>query len=94
MTPESKIKKQIKEYVRSIGGYITPIPGGAYGDNGAPDLVACVNGRFVAIEGKAGKGEQSGWQKLRQQQIEDAGGIYIVAYSVEDVVDAIEMHCL
>lgn len=94
MTPESKIKKQIKEYIRKVGGYITPIPGGAYGDNGAPDLVACINGRFVAIEAKAGQGEQSPWQKLRQKQIENAGGVYIVAYGVEDVVDAIEMYCL
>ena len=88
---ETSVKKEIKAYLRSIGGYITPIPGGSYGSNGAPDLVACVNGRFIAIEGKYDQGTQSRWQKLRQRQIEGAGGIYIVAYSVEDVRNAIEM---
>ena len=91
---ETEIKKQIKEYIRSIGGYSATVPGGAYGTNGTPDIIACVNGRFIGIEGKYNTGKQSNWQKLRQKQIEDAGGIYIIAYSVEDVKNAIEMYCL
>jgi Holliday junction resolvase len=84
-TPESKIKKGIKAYLRSIGAAVFPLPGGAYGCNGAPDILACYKGKFIAIEGKANDGVQSSWQKLRQRQIEEAEGIYILAWSVEDV---------
>lgn len=88
-TPESKVKKDIKAYLKSIGAVVIPIPGGAYGSNGAPDMVACYEGRFIALEGKANDGKQADWQKLRQRQIERAGGIYVLAWSVDDVRRAI-----
>lgn len=88
VTPESKIKKDIKVYLRSIGAAVFPLPGGAYGCNGAPDILTCYKGKFIAIEGKANNGVQSSWQKLRQRQIEEAEGIYILAWSVEDVRNA------
>lgn len=65
------------------------VPGGAYGKNGSPDIIVCYRGKFIAIEGKIAKGQQSGWQRLRQNQIERAGGIYIVARDVSDVSDII-----
>lgn len=84
-TPESKIKKDIKAYLKSIGAAVFPVPGGAYGCKGSPDLLVCYEGKFIAIEGKANNGVQSSWQKLRQRQIEEANGIYVLAWSVEDV---------
>jgi hypothetical protein len=85
MTPESEIKKAIKAYIKSIGAAVFPVPGVAYGCKGAPDLLVCYEGKFIAIEGKANDGVQSSWQKLRQRQIEEAEGIYVLARSVEDV---------
>lgn len=61
------------------------VPGGIYGKNGSPDIIVCYKGRFIAIEGKAGDGKQSGWQRHRQKQIERAGGLYIVPYTLEYV---------
>lgn len=84
-TPESRLKKAIKVYLKSVGAYHTVVPGGSYGTNGAPDMIACYKGRFIAIEAKTPEGTQSGWQKLRQNQIEASDGIYILARSVEDV---------
>lgn len=89
VTPESKVKKEIKTYLKSIGAAVILVPGGAYGTNGNPDLVVCYQGKFIAVEGKANNGVQSSWQKLRQMQIERAGGIYILAWSVDDVKDVI-----
>lgn len=87
--PESKFKKEIKKFLKTIGAYYAMIPGGAYGTNGSPDMVVCYKGTFIAIEGKAGDGVQSEWQALRQRQIERAGGIYIIARDVSDVSDII-----
>ena len=52
---------------------------------GTPDVVACVNGRFVAIEVKRPKGVVSKLQKAQIKLIRQSGGIAFVAYSLEDV---------
>ena len=56
-----------------------------FGVPGMPDLVAVVNGRFVGIEVKRPKCKQSPAQKSFQVRLEEAGGLYILATSVEDV---------
>ena len=83
------MKKELKAYLKSIGAYCSMIPGGAYDRIGDPDMIVCVQGRYLAIEAKVNT-TQSGYQKLRQKQIEAAGGTYIIAKSVDDVRKAIE----
>lgn len=90
MTFETRIKRQIKDYVESIGGYWAMIAGGAYSKTGDPDMVVCVNGVFYAVEAKTPNGTQSEWQKKRQREIENAGGVYILARSVGDVEKIIQ----
>ena len=88
MTPEGKLKKAIKEYLDSIGAFWSMIPGGAYAKIGDPDMVVCYRGRYVAIEAKTPTGVQSEWQKTRQRQIEEAGGLYVLARKLDDVKQA------
>lgn len=83
--PESKFKKEIKQFLKSIGAYYAIIPGGAYGTNGSPDMVVCYKGMFIGIEAKANEGVQSEWQKNHQRQIERAGGHYLLPYDLEQV---------
>ena len=93
MTEESDLKKMMKAYLKSRGAYVVPVANGAYAKIGDPDIVACYKGVFVAIEGKTYTGRQSDWQKLRMDQVHDAGGIYVVARSVdiiEQVLDEID----
>lgn len=90
MTPESKIKRDIKDYLNSRGVFWSMVAGGAYSKVGDPDIVACADGKYVAIEAKTPIGRQSEWQKTRQREIEAAGGIYILARSVGDVRKIIE----
>lgn len=87
-TPEAELKKRIKDYLDDEGVYWSMIAGGAFAKKGDPDIIACVDGAYLAIEAKVDT-RQSEWQKLRQRQIENAGGIYIIAKSVEDVSDAV-----
>jgi hypothetical protein len=51
---------------------------------GSADISATINGRSVKIEVKAGRDRQREAQKNYQQQIEAAGGIYIIARSFEE----------
>lgn len=89
MTPESELKKEIKSYLDGLGAYWCMIKGGPHSKPGDPDIVACVGGRFVGIEAKTWRGVQSAVQRTRQHQIEAAGGIYVLARSVDDVRQAL-----
>ena len=52
---------------------------------GWADTQYIYQGRFYAIELKIGNGPQSDNQKLRQAEIEAAGGVYTICRSVEEV---------
>lgn len=85
MTPEGRLKKELKALLTECGAFWSMIPEGSYAKTGDPDMVACFRGCYIAIEAKSGDGVQSEWQKLRQRQIEAANGFYVLARSVEDV---------
>ena len=48
-----------------------------------------INGQFVRIEVKAPKGKQSEHQREFQRRLEAARGRYVLAYSLDDVIDAL-----
>ena len=56
-----------------------------YGLPGSSDVVACIRGRFVAIEAKVGRDRQRQNQADFAIAVRRAGGIYILARSVDDV---------
>lgn len=60
-----------------------------FGIPGQPDIFAIIQGRFVGIEVKTAVGRQSKDQKNWQRNCERAGGLYILARSVEDVRTAL-----
>ena len=57
-----------------------------FGKPGISDIIGIYNGRFLAIEVKTQKGRLSEHQKVFLKDVEDNGGIAIVARSVEDVI--------
>lgn len=59
--------------VRTIDGYSVTLC-----REGWPDITAIIRGRFVGIETKGTKGRQGQAQKKAQQQIEAAGGVYLL----------------
>ena len=65
-------------YSQRLGKFIT-----SGSTKGMPDISAIVKGRFVGIEVKFSKDVQSDRQKVIQQQIEEAGGLYYIARDFE-----------
>ena len=65
-------------YDKRIGSYRT----GA--KKGISDILACVNGKFVAIEVKIGKDHLSPEQEGFLKNIEHVGGIALVVKAFED----------
>jgi hypothetical protein len=60
-----------------------------FGELSSPDIICVINGLFVGIEVKAPKSKQSEHQVEFQRQLEMAGGKYILAYSLDDVIGTI-----
>ena len=80
---ESAIQKKISTWLTTQGWCVKVINANK---RGTPDLLACIDGRLVAVEVKRPGGRLSKIQEAQLQNIRDAGGIAIVATSVDDVV--------
>lgn len=52
---------------------------------GLPDIFACIRGRFVGFEIKAGADKQSTEQKIVEQEIKLAKGDYVIIRSTSDI---------
>jgi|SRR3990167_3703976 len=63
---------------------------------GMPDIMILHEGRFIGVECKSSIGKQSDEQKYWQKQIEEQGGVYVVARSWSDVAIHLpaKMRCL
>ena len=77
-TPEAKVKAKIKAILKAHNVYYAMPIGTGYGNSGVPDFLCCVNGEFLAIEAKAGKGVPTALQLKNLREIEDAGGRTLV----------------
>lgn len=84
MTPEAKTKLHVKQLLLASEAYFFMPFGGGYGRAGIPDVVACVNGHFLAIECKAGKGKTTALQKRELQSIAAAGGTACIVYDTPE----------
>jgi hypothetical protein len=96
---ESYVQRQILDYLALKRIFHYRNNSGAFVDSqkhfyrfgavGSPDIVCVIHGQYVGIEVKAPKGGQSDHQKEFQKQLEAAGGRYILAYSLDDVLRSI-----
>lgn len=88
-TPEHLLTNAIRGILNAAGIWHFKHWGGPMGTTGVPDIIGCHKGRFIAIEVKAGKNAVSPAQKAFLEAITRAGGIGIVARSIDDVIDAL-----
>lgn len=88
MTPEGKVKKQVKEYLKSIGAwYYMPVSNGM-GRVGCPDILVCYKGLFMAFETKA-PGKIKNVTANQQREIDDIIRVNGLAHVV-DCVDQVK----
>lgn len=96
-TPEGKVKAKIKVYLKTLPNcwFYMPVQNGM-GVVGIPDIIAVINGRFVAIETKApGKeGNVTPNQQATIDKIREADGLAFVASDVQTVMDYLLYHGL
>lgn len=84
MTPEGKVKKKVKEYLKEIGAwYYMPVSNGM-GRVGCPDILVCYKGLFMAFETKA-PGKIKNVTPNQQREIDDIQRANGLAHVVDDV---------
>lgn len=93
--PEKLARDKIVKHLESIGALVLNTPAGLMtvegrtfqtGQAGRADLHACYRGRFIAVETKAPGKAASPAQLRYLDRVRQAGGIAVVADSVDDVV--------
>lgn len=78
MTPEGKVKKNVKKILDEYGCYYFNPATGGFGASGVPDIIACYKGRFIGIECKAGNNQPTLLQGANLDKIRAQGGIALV----------------
>ncbi len=78
-TPEKRVKRAVEVMLKNMGVYYFFPPANGYGRSGIPDIICCVNGRFLAIECKAGGNKPTPLQIREIENIRFAGGVAVVA---------------
>jgi hypothetical protein len=86
MPLESAIQARIIKALRGVGAYVAKF---SAGDVGTPDLLVCYKGRFFGIEVKQPGNYPTKIQRHRGKEIDDAGGTFVVARSVDDALAAL-----
>ena len=77
-TPEGRVKARITKLLEAHGAYFfLPVSNGM-GSMGIPDILACLKGRFIGIEAKAGNNKPTDLQTLNLKRIDEAGGLALV----------------
>ena len=87
-TPESKVKISVVKILKQHNVYYFFPATHGYGRSGVPDIICCVNGKFIAIECKAGDNKPTALQELEISRIRAAKGIAAVIN--EDNIDLVE----
>ena len=82
---ESTEKERIRDWLTEIGAWHFPVNNMGYGWRGIPDRIACIRGTMVAIEVKSRGKKPTNFQLIQLEACRQAGGVAILAYSLEDV---------
>ena len=77
---EKKFETKIRKFIDECGGWQVKYFANGYTKSGIPDILACVNGYFIAIEVKAENGRISALQTYQIEMIRRAGGFAFVLY--------------
>lgn len=91
MPKEQNIQTSIMSYISSIGGLPIKFNNmGIYAKAGVSDILACIKGRFVAIEVKRPGNKPSAVQLQFITAVNSIGGLAFWADNLQDVKDKLK----
>lgn len=80
MAAEKTFENKVKKYIEAHDGWQVKFFANRMTKNGIPDVLACINGYFVAVEVKAENGKPSELQKYTVRKINEVGGCAMILY--------------
>lgn len=80
MAAEKNFENKIKKFIEDYGGWQVKFFANQMTKSGIPDILACINGYFLAVEVKASNGKPSELQKYHVAKINNAGGYAVILY--------------
>nr|DAN59966.1 MAG TPA: Nuclease [Caudoviricetes sp.] len=88
---EKQVENQIKKWLEQNKHWHFKVHGGPFQKVGVPDIVACIKGKFVAIEVKRPNGGVvSKLQQVQMEQIKACGGVVGVARSLDEFIQILK----
>lgn len=98
MSPKARnehtaVRRDVTTYLRARfpnRAYVLPVIGGLGMAPGTPDILACIDGKFIAIEIKTGAGRLSDTQKQTRATIEASGGAFFLVHNLDELILFIE----
>ena len=87
---ESNLKGKCLDYLTQAGIYHIKIFGSAWCGKGAPDIIACINGKFVAFELKVGENNMQSDQRIHRVRICRNGGLHYCPRTIDEFVSIIQ----
>lgn len=88
--PEKKLQDKAIAYLKKQNIYYINQFGDGFTGKGKPDLVTCINGRFVAFELKVGKNDLQDDQVIHKRRIERSNGLHYAPYTIEEFIEIVE----
>lgn len=87
---ESNLVRKVKTYITTTflkEAWILKTVGNASQRSGVPDIICCIQGKFIAIETKRedGSGEISNQQTIEAKCIKNAGGWVIISDNFNEI---------
>ena len=89
--PEKKLQDKCIRYLKENGIYYLNLYGDGFSGKGKPDLLACINGRFVAFELKVGENDLQDDQRIHRNRIQKSGGWHYAPYTLEEFKNIVEV---
>lgn len=82
MGEEKTFENKVKKFIEDVGGWHVKFFANGFTRSGIPDILACINGYFVAIEVKAQNGvfKKDGLQAYHIKKIRKSGGFAFILY--------------
>lgn len=88
--PEKKLQDKAIRYLRDRDIYHLNLYGDGMSGKGKPDIIACINGLFVAFELKVGANDMQDDQKIHKIRIERSSGLHYSPYTISEFIDIVE----
>ena len=89
MTSEKSLQDKVTEYLKKQKIYFINVYGSGRTAKGAPDILACVKGQFVAFELKIGTNTMQPDQIIHQRRIQRSGGKHYTPYTFNEFIEII-----